>query len=58
MKRLLYNGVFARYIYKGREIEARIFDVNDFGHLLLEEREGDIICCELKEISFTHKMCF
>ena len=58
MKRLLYNGVFARYIYKGREIEARIFDVNDFGHLLLEEREGDVICCELKEISFTHKMCF
>jgi BirA family biotin operon repressor/biotin-[acetyl-CoA-carboxylase] ligase len=55
MKRLLYNGVFARYIYKGREIEARIFDVNDFGHLLLEEREGDTICCELKEISFIHK---
>ena len=56
MKRLLYNGVFARYIYKGREIEARIFDVNDFGHLLLEERGGNTICCELKEISFIHKM--
>ena len=58
MKRLLYNGVFAGYIYKGREIEARIFDVNDFGHLLLEEKGGDIICCELKEISFTHNMLF
>jgi len=56
MKRLLYNGVFARYIYKGKEIEARIFDVNSFGHLLLEDREGNDICCELKEISFTHKM--
>ena len=52
MKRLLYNGVFARYIYKGREIEARIFDVNEYGHLLLEERNGDKICCELKEIVF------
>lgn len=56
MQRLLYKDVFAGYIYKGRAIEARIFDVNDFGHLLLEERGGNTICCELKEISFIHKM--
>lgn len=55
MQRLLYKDIFASYIYKGREIEARIFDVNEFGHLLLEERNGNTICCELKEISFTHK---
>lgn len=58
MKRLLYNGVFANYIYKGVEIEARIFDVNDFGHLLLEDREGNDISCELKEIIFTHNTFF
>ena len=56
MKRLLYNGVFASYIYKGVEIEARIFGVNDFGHLLLEDREGNDISCELKEIIFTHNV--
>ncbi|MEE1271830.1 MAG: biotin--[acetyl-CoA-carboxylase] ligase [Bacteroidales bacterium] len=56
MKRLLYKDVFASYIYIGREIEARIFDVNEFGHLLLEDREGNTICCELKEISFTHNV--
>ena len=58
MKRLLYNGVFAKYIYKGEEVEAKIIDVNDFGHLLLEKRDRNTICCELKEISFTHNMCF
>lgn len=58
MQRLLYKDIFASYIYKGREIEARIFDVNEFGHLLLEERNGNTICCELKEISFTHNTCF
>ena len=52
MQRLLYKDVFAGYIYKGRAIEARIFDVNEYGHLLLEEREGNKICCELKEIVF------
>lgn len=52
MQRLLYKDVFAGYIYKGRAIEARIFDVNEYGHLLLEERNGDKICCELKEIVF------
>jgi len=56
MERLLYKDVFAHYIYKGSEIEARIFDVNEFGHLLLEDREGNTICCELKEISFTHNV--
>lgn len=54
MQRLLYKDIFASYIYKGSEIEARIFDVNEFGHLLLEERNGNTICCELKEIVFTH----
>lgn len=54
MSRLLYKDVFARYIYKGEKIEAKIFDVNEFGHLLLEDRKGNIICCELKEIVFTH----
>lgn len=52
MQRLLYKDIFASYIYKGREIEARIFDVNEYGHLLLEERNGNEICCELKEIIF------
>ena len=56
MQRLLYKDVFASYIYIGREVEARIFDVNEFGHLLLEDREGNTICCELKEISFTHNV--
>jgi BirA family biotin operon repressor/biotin-[acetyl-CoA-carboxylase] ligase len=54
MERLLYKDVFAHYIYKGSEIEARIFDVNEYGHLLLEDRCGNEICCELKEIVFTH----
>ena len=56
MKRLLYKDVFATYIYKGVEIEARICDVNEYGHLLLKDREGNDICCELKEISFIHNV--
>ncbi len=56
MKRLLYKDVFAAYIYKGVDIEARIYDVNEYGHLLLKDREGNDICCELKEISFTHNV--
>lgn len=54
MERLLYKDVFAHYIYKGSEIEARIFDVNEYGHLLLEDRCRNEICCELKEIVFAH----
>ena len=55
MKKLLYKDVFATYIYKSVEVEAKIFDVNDFGHLLLEDRCGNEICAELKEIVFTHR---
>ena len=49
---LLYRGEKRKYVYKGKEIEAKIENVNCFGHLILEtEREGKIVC-ELKELRF------
>lgn len=49
---LLYRGEKRKYVYKDKEIEAKIENVNCFGHLVLEtEREGKIVC-ELKELRF------
>lgn len=49
---LLYRGENRKYVYKDKEIEAKIENVNCFGHLILEtEREGKIVC-ELKELRF------
>lgn len=56
MERLLYKGIFTQYIYIGEEIEAEIFDVNDYGHLLLRKKNGKIVCAELKELVFVHKL--
>lgn len=52
LSKLLFRGERRKYIYKGKEIEAKIENVNSFGHLILEtENEGEIVC-ELKELRF------
>ena len=42
----------AGYIYKGREIQARIKGVSRYGHLVLEVPSSKIIECDLKEVKF------
>lgn len=54
--RLLYRGIDALYIYKDVEICASIKGVNQYGHLILRERDGKEICADLKELVFTHRL--
>lgn len=49
---LLYRGEKRKYVYKDKEIEAKIENVNCFGHLILETERGGKIVCELKELRF------
>lgn len=52
---LLYRNVFAEYIYKGSVICAKAIDVNAYGYLILEDKNGEKIETELKELVFTHR---
>jgi hypothetical protein len=38
-------------VYQENKIEAKILGVNEFGHLVLETKDGELVC-DLKEISF------
>ena len=48
---LLGYNEWREFEYKGKRIEAKITGVNDFGHLQLGTRTGDIEC-DLKEIVY------
>jgi BirA family biotin operon repressor/biotin-[acetyl-CoA-carboxylase] ligase len=52
LNRLMNLGTPAKYLYQGREITATITGVNSFGHLLLDTKEGEQLCCEMKEIQY------
>lgn len=52
---LLYRrGIEADYQYKGTHIRGTILGVNRFGHLLLKRSDGELLTCNLKEISIVH----
>lgn len=52
--KLLYYNVWHDYEYNNIKIEAKIVDVNEFGHLVLMKRDRDIIIAELKQLKFLH----
>lgn len=55
LERLLYYNVFEKYRYNNVEdIEAKIIDVNEFGHLILMKKNKKEIIAELKQLKFYH----
>ncbi|MFA6199440.1 MAG: biotin--[acetyl-CoA-carboxylase] ligase [Bacteroidales bacterium] len=55
LESLLHYNVFANYRYNnGEDIEAKIIDVNEFGHLVLVKKDKKEIIAELKQLKFYH----
>lgn len=54
MSRLLYYNVWGRYEYEGFLVEAKILDVNQYGHLILMKRDETWIEADLKQLKFCH----
>ena len=52
--RLLYYNVWGRYEYEGFLVEAKILDVNQYGHLILVKRDETRIEADLKQLKFCH----
>ena len=51
LSRLMNLGVPRRYRHEGQEITATITGVDNYGRLLLTERDGNHLCCAMKEIA-------
>ena len=45
-------GVLSRFNYRGKIIQAKITGIAEYGYLRLEQNNGRILECDLKEISF------
>lgn len=54
--KLLYYKVWAKYSYNMEDIDARIVDVNEFGHLVLIKKGEKKVTVELKELKFYHEL--
>lgn len=52
MSKLLYNGLWAKYEYDGELIDAKIIDVNQYGHLILINKDENKFSADLKQIKF------
>ncbi|OFX18922.1 MAG: biotin--[acetyl-CoA-carboxylase] ligase [Bacteroidetes bacterium GWA2_31_9] len=50
LKNLFHKNTFHKYIYKEKNIVAKIIDINNFGHLILETEDGTVIACDMNEI--------
>lgn len=50
-KLLFYNN-YKNYIYNGEEIKAKIINISEFGHLILETKNNGLINASLKDITF------
>ncbi|OFX44990.1 MAG: biotin--[acetyl-CoA-carboxylase] ligase [Bacteroidetes bacterium GWA2_30_7] len=50
LKNLFHKNTFHKYIYKNNNILAKITDINNYGHLILETEEGTVISCDMNEI--------
>ncbi len=42
----------AHFFYKNKTIKATITGVDEYGRLCLQKKDGQMFCCELKEINF------
>lgn len=49
---LYHREMYAKYIYRGQLIEAKIIGIGEFGHLQLEKVSGKKLLSDLKEIKF------
>lgn len=56
LEKLLYYNSWAKYSYNLEDIEAKILDVNLYGHLILMKRDKKKIIAELKELKFHHEL--
>jgi hypothetical protein len=56
LEKLLYYKLWKKYSYNLEDIEAKIIDVNLYGHLILMKRDKKKIIAELKEIKFHHEL--
>lgn len=56
LKNLFHKNTFHSYIYKGDELVAKITDINNYGHLILETNDGTTITCDMNEIKHVLKV--
>ena len=56
LEKLLYYNAWAKYSYNTEDIDARIVDVNEFGHLVLMKKGEKSVTAELKELKFYHEL--
>lgn len=56
LEKLLYYNVWSKYSYNLEDIEAKIIDVNQYGHLILMKRDKKKIIAELKQLKFHHEL--
>lgn len=49
---LLYGGQWRMFTWQRQELEARIGDVDEYGRLILETREGKRIVADIKEVRY------
>ncbi len=53
LDKLLFYKEWAKYIYNDMEtLEAKIINVDDFGRLILEKRDGNTINVDIKQLKF------
>lgn len=53
LEKLLFNNVWRKYAHcDTKTIEAKIIDVDEFGRLILENKDGITIIADLKQIKF------
>ncbi len=54
MSKLLYYNEWAKYEYEGILLDAKILDVNQYGHLILLKKDETRILADLKQLKFCH----
>lgn len=54
MSKLLYNNKWAKYEYEGSLLDAKILDVNQYGHLILTKKDKTRFLADLKQLKFCH----
>ena len=52
LEKLLFFKEYHKYEYDNKVIDAKIIDVNEFGHLILQDKDATIYTAELREIKF------
>ncbi|MCM1170457.1 MAG: hypothetical protein NC324_11040, partial [Bacteroides sp.] len=52
LEHLLFKDQWREFLYLGEPLAACIRNVDDYGHLELERRNGSIIRADLKELEY------